>query len=137
MARVKRKASTFPAEFGHLLYKVGTDREPVVVNNLPKNDKSTYTTLVARVHEFRRAFHNEALASGDPERMKVADLYYSVTVHNPEKIDGWWQVRVEPKDSGFANALGQLLGTGVGPRPKQASTAMQGAIDDYLKGDDQ
>lgn len=128
MGRIKRKASTFPEEFGQLLYYVSTTRKPVVVDNLGK-DRKKYTSFIARVHEFRRAFHNEAMASSDPDRMKLADKYYSVTLRNPQLVEGRWQIVVEPKDEGFGAAITKLLDDA--PEiPKAGSAAIGSYLDD-------
>lgn len=109
MPRVKRKASTFPPEFAALLQHVLDTGEAIVINNLGSN-RSDYTSLRARVHEWRRAFREEAIASGDKVRIARADQFYAVTLRDPKPNGkGQWEMVVEIKETSAANAIASVL----------------------------
>jgi len=104
-----KASNAYPPQFGKLLDRVGREQVEVVINTLG-NERKYYTSFRARINEFRRAFYDEALASGDPLRIERAELFYSVTIEDPKQVDGKWQCVVKPKSKLFANAIDEALG---------------------------
>lgn len=108
MPRTKRKASSFPPSFQKTFLQVANTSKPVVVKNLG-NKREPYTTLRARLNEFRRIYHEEAIATGDDARITIAEQMYAVTCSNPQKVDGQWQLMIHIKEFQYEDALQELL----------------------------
>lgn len=106
--RVRRKASTFPPSFLKVFTYVMNTGESLFINTL-ENRRPSYTSLRARLSEFRKSFHTEAMQSGNPQRMEMADQLYSVSLREPEEREGLWGLPVEYKDQNFADALDAII----------------------------
>lgn len=126
-------ADTQPKQFARLLFHVADTQEEVIVNNLG-NERKYYTSFRARINEFRRAFYDDALKSGDEDRIDRAKVLYSVTLEDPKQDEnGKWFCRVRPKSLVFAQAIDELL-PGDGKEP--AAGAGTKALSDFLLEDD-
>lgn len=128
--RTPRASSTFPTGFNKLFHYVVNTGTSVTINNLPRNERAEYTSTRARLNEYRRALHNEAMASGDSHRMAIAESFYAVTIREPEEINGQWQMVVELKEQAIGDAIEEILpqtesphqppvGTTPGERPRE------------------
>ena len=102
------RSSSFPDSFLRLFHYVASTTKPITVNNLD-NNKSAYINLRARLNEFRKAYHQEAVASGNPHLMELADSLYGVVCRDPKQVDGKWELKLEHKNAEFGQALDDLL----------------------------
>ena len=101
----------------------------------------------ARLNEYRRAFHDEAIQSGNAQRITQAELLYGVVIHNPERDQhGNWSMAVSIKDRKIDEALQDILPPPLSPSGTQyptpgssADVPMQGAraISEFMSGDDE
>lgn len=106
------RSSSFPASFFRVFYHVAETQQPLVINNL-ENEEKRYVNLRARLNEFRKAYHNEALASGNQHQIELADKLYGVVCRQPERVDGKWQLSLEHKHEMLGKALDDIIPDGM------------------------
>lgn len=123
--RTPRASSTFPTGFNKLFHYVVNTGTSVTINNLPRNERAEYTSTRARLNEYRRALHNEAMASGDSHRMAIAESFYAVTIREPEQVKGKWQMVVELKEQAIGDAIEEILPKGTASKQPPAERPKQ------------
>ena len=108
-SKVRRASSTYPPSFLKMLTHVANGGDKLTISNLKENKRSSYTSFRARVNAFRIAYYEEAVESGNQARIQIAQSLYAVTLRNPEKVDGQWQIVVEMKEKGLADAIDEAM----------------------------
>ncbi len=136
-----KSSATFPPQFARLFDHVLNTQKPLTINNLG-NERKYYTSFRARLSEFRRAFYDEAMISGEKLHQERAEAYYMLTFEDPKYVDNQWQCSIKIKSQVFADAIDGLLkdleedggmGTKGGSTNPGPSTIM---ISDLLPDDD-
>ena len=122
MKKPRRKSKTFPVQFMQLFMQVANTGKPVVINTL-ENRRAAYTTLRARMSEFRHAFLYEAQEENDTAKKHLADSLYAVTIQNPECIDGVWQCIIKSRDGDVGDKLDELINPSWATTPAAAKRA--------------
>lgn len=109
MPRTRPRAASFPAAFLDLFLKIANSGETVVINKL-ENRRAAYTTFRAKLSAFRKSYHEEAIESGDPRRIAVAESLYQVTLRDPQQVNGTWQMEVGLRGAEYTNVIEDAIG---------------------------
>ena len=143
--RAPKPLASYPPQYGKILNHVASTGRELIINNLG-SDRKKYTSLRARVNEYRRALYDSALMEGNKDLEAIASSFYSVVLRNPEQDEkGQWFIRVTPKQQEYANALDDILKTTddflpdeptkepADPEEKDPSEPSASEMDDLLK----
>lgn len=110
MARVSRKAATYPPEFLQIImHVINTQKELFISSPKIGTDRAAYTTFRARLSAFRKTNFDEAKEKGDKAMIDQAELLYSVTFSEPEQRNGMWGLPLRVKEQRYADALSEYL----------------------------
>ena len=108
MTRAYRPSSTFPPEMMQLFMHVSNTGKSVTIATLGPR-REDYISFRARMNEFRNAYRKETEASNDPARKTIVEAMYAVTLRNPEKVDGQWQITIETRERKLGAAIRDVL----------------------------
>lgn len=116
------KSASFPPAFMRIFLHVANTQQTLVVDNLA-NTRAAYTTLRARLNEFRKAYHDEAVQENDRAKLEIAESMYGAICHNPEQVDGKWRLVISHKHEALGKALDDILPeTPLAPPPESSTT---------------
>ena len=128
MTRAYRPSSTFPPEMMQLFMHVSNTGKSVTINTLGPR-REDYISFRARMNEFRNAYRKETEASNDPARKTIVEAMYAVTLRNPEKVDGQWQITIETRERKLGAAIRDVLPADAGQEYSQDPRSVTQAIE--------
>lgn len=103
-----RRSESFPPQFAALFKRASQSSIPIIIDNLGP-DRTKYTSLRARLNQYRAAFRKEAHESGNQALQSIADEFDRVVIRAPEQVGGQWRIEVAQREQSFGEAIGELL----------------------------